>query len=281
MTWIKDLLISNGLSVKLATNFSLMILIFSVLLLCVILTAVARKTILIIFTSHTAKRKFKWDNILLERRVFQKIADFIPGILLYSSAVFFEKYQSPVEKIASFYLLIMIAITINAMIHAIDDIYRTFDISRVRPMKGILQVLKIILFIIIGIILISTMIDKSPLLLLSGIGAFTAIFSLVFKDSILGLVAGIQLTSNDMLRIGDWIEMPKYGADGDIVDISLNTVKVQNFDKTIVTIPAYALVSDSFKNWRGMKDAGGRRIKRSIYIDMDSIKFCTPELLEN
>ncbi len=143
-----------------------------------------------------------------------------------------------------------------------------------------MQVVKIVVFIIIGIVIIATLLDQSPIILLSSIGALAAVFSFVFKDSILGFIAGIQLTSNDMLRIGDWIEMPKYGADGDVIDITLNTVKVQNWDKTYVTIPAYALISDSFKNWRGMFQFGGRRIKRSIYIDVNSVTFCSDEMIE-
>jgi miniconductance mechanosensitive channel len=131
-----------------------------------------------------------------------------------------------------------------------------------------------------AILVISNLMGQSPVILLSGIGALSAVVMLVFKDSILGLVAGIQLTSNDMLRVGDWIEMPKYDADGSITDISLNTVKIQNWDKTITTIPTYAMISDSFKNWRGMQNSGGRRIKRSIYIDTNSISFCTPEMIE-
>jgi miniconductance mechanosensitive channel len=128
------------------------------------------------------------------------------------------------------------------------------------------------------IVAISIVIDQSPLILLSGLGALTAVILLIFKDSILGLVAGIQLVANDMVRPGDWIEMPKYGADGDVIEITLNTVKVQNWDKTITTIPTYALISDSFKNWRGMQESGGRRIKRAVYVDVSSVRFCTPEM---
>lgn len=169
---------------------------------------------------------------------------------------------------------------INAVLDSVDDIYRKYPISKVRPIKGFLQVVKIVLSIILGIVIVAYLMDKSPIILLSGIGALTAVFSFIFKDSILGLVAGIQLTSNDMLRIGDWIEMANYGADGTVIDITLTTVKVRNFDMTYVTVPAYSLMSNSFKNWRGMSEAGGRRIKRSIYIDVKSIKFCTEEMIE-
>ena len=152
---------------------------------------------------------------------------------------------------------------------------------RLSLVKGYIQVVKIIVITFGVILVIANLMGKSPLLLLSGIGALSAVFMLVFKDSLLGLVAGIQLTANDMVRVGDWIEMPKYGADGDIIDISLNTVKVQNFDKTITMIPSYALISDSFINWRGMQNSGGRRMKRSLFIDTNSISFCTEEMINN
>src|SRR5690606_20316278 len=157
--------------------------------------------------------------------------------------------------------------------------YSTFEISKVRPIKGYIQVVKIFIYIIGAIVIIANLIGESPLILLSGIGALSAVFMLVFRDSLLGLVAGIQLSSNNMVRVGDWIEMPKYKANGDVIDISLNTVKVQNFDKTITMIPSYALISDSFINWRGMQATGGRRIKRSLFIDTTSIEFCSEEMI--
>ncbi len=185
-----------------------------------------------------------------------------------------------IERAALSFVYLNVAFVLSAVLDAANDIYMTFPVSKARPIKGFLQIIKIVVYIIMGVLVISVILDKSPWILLSSIGALTAITTLVFKDSIMGFVAGVQLTTNDMLRIGDWIEMPKYGADGDVIEITLNTVKVRNWDKTITTIPAYALVSDSFKNWRGMHETGGRRIKRAIYIDVTSIKFCTPEMLE-
>jgi miniconductance mechanosensitive channel len=152
--------------------------------------------------------------------------------------------------------------------------------SKSRPIKGYLQIVRIIVYTIIGIIFISLLINKSPITLLAGMGAISAVLMLIFKDSILGFVGGIQLAANDMLHKGDWITMPKYGADGTVLDIALTTVKVQNFDNTITTIPTYTLISDSFQNWRGMEESGVRRIKRSVNIDMNTIRFCTPEMLE-
>ncbi|HRW96393.1 MAG TPA: mechanosensitive ion channel, partial [Bacteroidales bacterium] len=178
------------------------------------------------------------------------------------------------------YSAIIILITFTALFNAILVIYQQYPISNTRPIKGYIQVAKIILYMLVGITIISYLIGQNPLILLGGLGAFSAVLLLVFKDSILGLVAGIQLTANDMLRNGDWISLPKYDADGTVVDITLTTVKIQNWDKTFSTIPAYSLFSESFKNWRGMEESGGRRIKRSINIDMNSVRFCTPEMLE-
>lgn len=151
---------------------------------------------------------------------------------------------------------------------------------RDRPLKGMLQTVQVILWFVGAIIVVSILIDRSPLSLLAGLGASAAILMLVFKDSIMGFVSGVQLSANDMLKVGDWIAMPKYGADGTVIEVTLNTVKVRNWDNTITTIPPYLLVSDSFQNWRGMRESGGRRVKRSINIDMNSVKFCTPEMLD-
>ncbi|GAH18978.1 unnamed protein product, partial [marine sediment metagenome] len=178
------------------------------------------------------------------------------------------------------YMILVGLYAFNSFLNAAVDIYRSFEISRQRPIKGYIQVIKIIISVFVGIIALATIMDRSPWLLLSGLGAMTAVLILVFKDSILGLIASVQLSGNDMVRIGDWIEMPKYGADGDVIDVTLHTVKVQNWDKTITTIPAYAMIADSFKNWRGMAESGGRRIKRAVNIDMRSIRFCTPQMLD-
>jgi miniconductance mechanosensitive channel len=170
---------------------------------------------------------------------------------------------------------------LSSVLDAAHDIYNSYEIAKSRPIKGFIQVAKIILYILYAIVIISILFLRTQGFgWVAGLGAFSAVLLLVFKDPILGFVGGIQLTTNDMVRIGDWIEMPKYNADGNVVDITITTVKVQNWDKTITTIPTYYLVSDSFRNWRGMQDSGVRRIKRHILIDMNSIKFCTPEMLE-
>jgi miniconductance mechanosensitive channel len=177
-------------------------------------------------------------------------------------------------------MLFVAIFTIDSFLSSVVDIYHNYDSSGKFPVRIIAQVAKILLFTIIGIIILSTVIGQSPAFFIGGLGAMAAVLMLIFKDPILGLAAGIQLSANKMVRVGDWIEMPKYGADGDVIDISLTTVKVQNWDKTIITIPTFALVSEGVKNWRGMSESGGRRIKRSIYIDMTSVKFCTQEMIE-
>jgi len=197
-----------------------------------------------------------------------------PFVLSGSSAAI-----TTLQLAAKIYMVIVGLLVFDSFLNSVIDIYRTFEFSHKRPIRGFVQGAKIILFILAGIVILGMIMGKSPVILLGGLGAMMAVIMLIFKDSILGFVAGIQLSANKMIHIGDWIEMPKYGADGDVIDVALTTVKVQNWDKTIVTIPTYALISDSMKNWRGMSESGGRRIKRAIYIDMSSVKFCTEQML--
>lgn len=261
---------------------SCFILVLIIIVLCIMAQLITKRVILNLCVKLIRRNKYKWDDIMFDRKVFYRLANILPGIIVYIFAPAFGNLEvaALLHRGAVVYILLAVVFITNSLLDAINDIYRNYPISKIRPIKGLLQVVKIIFYIIIGIIMVGTLMNQNPLLMLGGIGAVAAVFSFVFKDSILGFIAGIQLTSNDMLRIGDWIEMPKYGADGDVIDITLNTVKIQNFDKTIVTLPAYALVSDSFKNWRGMTEFGGRRIKRSIYIDMNSIMFCTAEMIQ-
>lgn len=280
VTVIKDYIKEYTTNETLQSYLYIAIIVGAILITCILVNLIIKKIVIRILSKIILKNKYQWDNVLVERKVLYRLANIIPGIIIYFYAKAFEDFHDVVQRIAAIYILVMFYFVINSLLDAINDVYVTFPISKVRPLKGLLQVIKIVFFIIVTIVLIGTLLDQNPLLLLSGIGALAAVFSFVFKDSILGFIAGIQLTANDMLRIGDWIEMTKYGADGDVIDITLNTVKVQNFDKTIVTIPAYALVSDSFKNWRGMMDFGGRRIKRAVYIDVNSIIFCTPQMLK-
>lgn len=277
MAFIEQWLIQAGVSSETTVYLTNIILIVGIALLSILANYIAKKVVLTIITRIIQNNRYEWDNIFLEHKVFRKLSHFVPAIIIYYFSSTFPAYQQLIVTGVWTYMIIVGTLVISSFLNAVNDIYRTYEISKVRPIRGYIQVVKIIVFVISGILLIANLIGESPLILLSGIGALSAVTMLVFKDSLLGLVAGVQLSSNDMVRVGDWIEMPKYGADGDIIDISLNTVKVQNWDKTIVTIPSYALISDSFKNWRGMQNAGGRRIKRSVFIDTSSITFCSEE----
>ncbi len=226
--------------------------------------------------------KYQADNILFENRVFHRLADFLPVLIIY--IVLPEILEdSPLKHVAevlvSILLIINIALIINATLNALQGIYLSFQFARDISIRPFIQVLKIGLFFISGILVLSLLLDKSPLYFLSGLGALTAILLLIFKDVLLGFVAGIQLIANRMVAPGDWIEVPQYDADGDVTDITLTTVKVQNWDKTITTIPTYALISESFKNWRSMPQSGGRRIKRALLLDQNSIRFCDQSML--
>lgn len=279
MQFIHNLLLESELNPILAKYLSITIQILIIMLICIVANFITKKVVIRIITHIVTNAKVKWGKMILERQVFRKLSHIVPAIIIYSFASIFPNYQSIIEKLAITYIIIVALWVIQSLLNAINDIYQTFEISKTKPIKGYIQVVNIIILILGFILVVSNLIGESPLILLSGIGALSAVFMLVFKDSLLGLVAGIQLTANDMVRVGDWIEMQKYGADGDVIDISLNTVKVQNFDKTITMIPSYALISDSFKNWRGMQISGGRRIKRALYIDTNSIAFCNEEMI--
>ena len=225
------------------------------------------------------KTKTKLDDIFLQSGFFNRLIYLIPLLILYNLEGIFSQYSIIIHRILNSIFVLIILICINVLLSALGDVYDRSRFSRRIHIKGYLQVVKLILFIvgILGIITILT--GQSPVYLLSGIGALTAVLMLVFKDTILSFVATIQINSNDLFKIGDWVDAPQFGADGDVVDIALHTVKIQNWDKTITIIPTHKLIDSSFKNWRGMTDSGGRRIKRAIYIDISTIRFWDEELL--
>ncbi|HBK56845.1 MAG TPA: mechanosensitive ion channel protein MscS [Xanthomonadales bacterium] len=220
----------------------------------------------------------RWDDALLARGVISRLAHVAPALAIYFGVAIIPGLPDALTQIsrnlAAAYVVLTLAQAIAALLGGIDDIYRSHNSERARnrPIKGYIQITKIVVYTIAGILIIATLIERSPLLLLSGLGAMTAVLLLVFRDTILSLVASVQLSGNDMVRVGDWIEMPKYGADGDVIDVALHTVKVQNWDRTITTIPTHALIADSFRNWRGMSESGGRRIKRALHIDQNAIR---------
>ncbi len=232
------------------------------------------------FANYTIQQ---WDDILVEKHIVKRILYFIPLILLYvlSSPILTGTSLLPLSQtLISFLFLIAGMMFLDAMLNALLAIYGKSAIAKEISITPFVQVLKLVLYFVTGILLLSLLLQKTPLYFLSGLGALTAVLMFVFKDVLMGFVAGIQLIANKMVAPKDWIEMPKYGADGDVLEITLTTVKVQNFDNTITTIPTYALINESFKNWRNMNLSGGRRIKRYVNIDIGSIKFCSSEMLE-
>ncbi|AIS16903.1 mechanosensitive ion channel protein MscS [Pseudomonas rhizosphaerae] len=218
-----------------------------------------------------------WLTDFLHNKVFHRLAQMTPSLVVQFSLglipVLSDNSKHVIGNIALGFTILFMVLALGALLNALLDIYARTEHARTRSIKGYVQLAKMILYIFGAIIIVATLIDRSPLLLLSGLGAMSAVILLVYKDTLLSFVASVQLTSNDMLRVGDWIEMPQVGADGDVVDITLHTVKIQNFDKTIVSIPTWRLMSESFKNWRGMQQSGGRRIKRALNIDASGVRF--------
>ena len=222
---------------------------------------------------------------LVHRKVFNYLSAILLGIVLYYllpvlKPIEGETMQNITERLCIVYIISCLLLVLNALLLVILDLYNTKDKLRSRPMKGLIQVFQVLLFFIGGILIISVLINKSPTTLFAGLGASAAILMLVFKDSILGFVAGVQLSANDMVRLGDWIQLPNGEANGIVQEISLNTVKIQNWDNTISTIPPYTLANTSFRNWRGMQESGGRRADKSIKLDMMTLKFCQPDDLK-
>ncbi len=240
---------------------------------------ICKKLVVPLLHRLVKRTPYDWDDVLADCKVFEKLVHVAVGLAVYFMALWGVNAVL-LMQLAMVYLLFACLLSCCAFLDAVVILYGRLKYSDKLPIKVFVQVAKILLWITTVILAISVLIGQNPGYLLTGLGAMTAVILLIFKDSILGLVAGIQLSTNDMVRVGDWVEMPKYGADGDVIDISLTTVKVQNWDKTITTIPTYTMVSDSFKNWRGMSMSGGRRIKRCINLDMRSVKFCDEGMLE-
>ncbi|MCF8368911.1 MAG: mechanosensitive ion channel family protein [Bacteroidales bacterium] len=278
-SWLNTIGLSDA-NAKITTDF----VAFFVLIIFSLLTFyVARKIFIVLIHRLTAKSKTNWDDVLASQKFFKLMAYLVPSYIIYAFTPYvlepYTKIVSGIQSIVNIYMIAVVLLIINAFLNSVAIIYQDFQVAKTKPIKGYVQVIKIIVYLIGAIIILSTLFHKNPLGLIGGLGAFSAVLLLVFKDPIMGFVGGIQLSANNMLVPGDWISMPKYDADGTVIDVALTTVKVQNWDKTISTIPTYSLISDSFKNWRGMEESGGRRIKRSINIDMKSIRFCTDAML--
>jgi miniconductance mechanosensitive channel len=250
--------------------------------ICVLANWISKSVILRVVHHFVARSRVSWDNKLMDRKVFTRLSHLVPGILLYHGAFLFESagFTDWLQRMALAYLWFAVAYSLHALLNALQDIYRGFSFSVSRPITGYIQTLQLIVWFATVLFVVASILNRSPVGFLTGLGALSAVLMLIFRDSILGLVAGIQITANDMVRIGDWISMPAFGADGDVIDIGLHTVKIQNFDRTISTVPTHALITNSFQNWRGMQESGGRRIKRSLMMDLQSVRFCDKDLLK-
>lgn len=257
------------------------VIIVGILIVAFLADFFCRKVVVPAINKLTARTQVTWDDYLFNDAVLNAMCHLIPPIVLYALLPFAFPHE-PVTlgfllKLCIVYITIVSMKLLCAFLTSLYTISSEHEKLKNHPLKGGYQMIKLVVICIGVIIIISTLIDKDPMNILTGLGASAAILMLVFKDTIMGLVAGVQLSANDMLRPEDWIMMPKYGADGTVVEVTLTTVKVRNWDNTIITIPPYALVSDSFQNWRGMRESGGRRVKRSIHIDMNTVRFCTAE----
>ena len=277
--WLVEQGVESGLAAFGATGTGAV----AVLLLALIADLVAKRVLLRAVVSLTERTESTWDDVVAERRVFHRLAHIAPALVIYLLAPdVLGVGVTPTTLVRAASLLYMIVVVVSVLdgaLNALVDLIRASHFGERLPLTTFAQVVKLVLYGLAAITALSILMDESPALLFSGLGAMTAVLMLIFKDPILGFVGGIQLSANQMVRRGDWIEMPKYGADGDVLEVALTTVKVQNFDKTITTIPTYALISESFKNWRGMAESQGRRIKRAIHLDLNSIKFCDDALL--
>ena len=253
-------------------------------LLAVVADLVAKRQLVRVVHGISRRSKHTWDDALIQHGLFGRLAQILPALVFYFGLRLVPGLRDGVvvvgENLALAYGLLMLSLAASALLSSVNSIYEQYPVATERPIKGFLQVAKIVVFVLTGVLIVATVTERSPVLLLSGLGAMTAVLLLVFKDTILSLVASVQLTSLDMVRVGDWVEMPQCNADGDVVDVSLHTVKIQNWDKTFTTIPTHRLIVDSFKNWRGMDESGGRRIKRELRIDINSARFLTAEEVE-
>lgn len=285
MREVNHTLLSMGMDQTWADKIDNLIILLFIIAIAFLANLICRKIILRVVSKLVRQTKATWDDIVFNDKVMANVSRMVAPILIYIAIpIAFPDHATSglldfLRRLCLIYIIAVFLRFVSTLFTAVYDVYCTREQYKDKPLKGLLQTAQVILFFIGAIIIISILINQSPAVLLTGLGASAAVLMLVFKDSIMGFVSGIQLSANNMLKVGDWITMPKYGADGTVIEVSLNTVKVRNFDNTITTIPPYLLVSDSFQNWHGMEMSGGRRVKRSINIDMSSVRFCTPEML--
>jgi miniconductance mechanosensitive channel len=280
--WFKELFLDAGLSVSISSFLSTISLVLIVIVLGWLSNLIARVFILKVVTAIVQKTENTWDDVFLEQKVFTRLSHLAPALVIWFMAGWalkaYPTWMVAVHRLAYIYMVIVGTIVLNSFIEAWHIIYNSLPLSKHRHIKGYVQLLKIFTILIALLVVVSVVFKLDISRILAGMGAMAAVLILVFKDTLLGLVASIQLSADKMLKVGDWITIQKRDIDGVVTDITLNTVKIQNFDKTIITIPTYSLVNESFQNWRGMEEAGARQIKRSIYIDMKSIQFLDEEM---
>lgn len=282
--WMNKILIGWGIDPKIANTFDEAIIAILMICIAVGLDYLCQAILVGGMRKYTKHSPHVWNTLLMKRRVFHNLIHTIPGILVYILLpIAFVRGKELLlisQKICAVYIILSLLLAINGVLLMILDVYSEKAKAKNHPMKGFIQVLQVLLFFVGGIIMIAILVNKSPASLFAGLGASAAVLMLVFKDSILGFVAGIQLSANDMVRLGDWVTIPSSNTNGIVQEITLNTVKIQNFDNTISTIPPYSLVNNSFQNWRGMVESGGRRVMKNITLDLTTLKFCTPEMLD-
>ncbi|HEX7584528.1 MAG TPA: mechanosensitive ion channel domain-containing protein, partial [Prolixibacteraceae bacterium] len=264
-----------------ARIMAVLVTFLAITVLAVIIHWITKLIVIKVVHRFVEKTKTEWDDFLMKRKVFQSMSHITSAMVFYYSSGFsgYPEVTRFISIFTNIYFVVIFIKVVSGTLKASNDIYSTTPYATTRSIKGYIQLVMILVYFISGIFIIAFIFDKSPLVLFGGLSAVAAVLLIVFKDTILGLVASIQLSANKMLKPGDWIEIPKLNTNGTVIDISLNTVKVQNFDNTISTIPTYSLVSDSFVNWSGMEESEGRRIKRSINIDMKSVRFCDEQML--
>ncbi|MCB0803838.1 MAG: mechanosensitive ion channel [Flavobacteriales bacterium] len=281
--WLIDKFLGFGVNEFYSEFITVAILLIGVLITGIIVDKIAREILLSTFIRIAKKSKTKLDDILVEKKVFAAIAHLAPVIFIfYFIPGIFDHHEVIIDYSSRLSGVIIIIATMVIIFRVLDSLRTVLEFIpsfKDKPLRSYFQLAKIVIGIILGILILSIIANKSIIYFFSAFGAMTAVVLLVFKDTLLGFIASIQLSANDMIRVGDWVQMDKYGADGDVIEINLTTVKVRNWDKTISTVPTYSFISDSFKNWRGMEETGARRIARSVYINQNSVRFCTDEMI--
>lgn len=282
--WMNDTLMGWGMNPTIVNRLDETFIVVLMIAVAVGINYLCQAILLGGMKQYTHRKPRQWNTLLMKRRVFHHLVHTLPAFLVYvllpMAFVRGKELLVISQKICAIYIVVSLLLALNGLLLMVLDIFNAKESMKNRPMKGFVQVLQVLLFFVAGIIVVSILVNKSPASLFAGLGASAAILMLVFKDTILGFVAGVQLSANDMVRPGDWITLPSGGANGIVQEITLNTVKIQNFDNTISTVPPYTLVNTPFQNWRGMAESGGRRVMKNITLDLNTLQFCTPEMLD-